>query len=149
MPDCEINEPVQGLKGKWKSHCCVWLSVIPWSIACLAPLAMEFSRQGYWSGLPFPSQGLNESPKVLQAQNILLGQGFPHSSVGKESACKVGNLGSIPGLGRSRGEGKGYPLQYSGPENSMNYELYSPWDLKESTRLSNFHFHRPATTLLE
>ena len=40
--------------------------------------------------------------------------GFPGSSAGKESACNVGDLGSIPGLGRSPGEGKGYPLQYSG-----------------------------------
>ena len=39
--------------------------------------------------------------------------GFPDSSVGKESACNVGNLGSIPGLGRSAGKGKGYSLQYS------------------------------------
>ena len=39
--------------------------------------------------------------------------GFPHSSVGKESACNAGDPGSIPGLGRSTGEGKGYPLQYS------------------------------------
>ena len=38
----------------------------------------------------------------------------------KVSACNVGDLGSIPGLGRSRGEGKGYPLQYSGLENSMD-----------------------------
>ena len=44
--------------------------------------------------------------------------GFPCGSAGKESACNVGNLGSIPGLGRSPGEGKGYPLQYSGLENS-------------------------------
>ena len=47
--------------------------------------------------------------------------GFPHSSVTEESACSVGDLGSIPGLGRSPGEGKGYPLQYSGLENSMDY----------------------------
>ena len=45
---------------------------------------------------------------------------FPDSSVGKEFACNVGDLGSIPGLGRSPGEGKGYPLQYSGLENSMD-----------------------------
>ena len=47
-------------------------------------------------------------------------EGFPDSSVGKESACNVGDLGSIPGLGRSPVEGKGYPLQYSGLENSMD-----------------------------
>ena len=43
---------------------------------------------------------------------------FRCGSAGKESACNVGDLGSIPGLGRSPGEGKGYPLQYSGLENS-------------------------------
>ena len=46
--------------------------------------------------------------------------GFPCSSAGTESACNVGDLGSIPGLGRSPGEGQGYPLQYSGLENSMD-----------------------------
>ena len=45
--------------------------------------------------------------------------GFPCGSAGKESTCNGGDLGLIPGLGRSPGEGKGYPLQYSGPENSM------------------------------
>uniref|UniRef100_A0A8C6FUD3 IF rod domain-containing protein n=1 Tax=Moschus moschiferus TaxID=68415 RepID=A0A8C6FUD3_MOSMO len=45
--------------------------------------------------------------------------GFPGDSAGKESACNAGDLGSFPGLGRSPGEGRGYPLQYSGLENSM------------------------------
>ena len=45
---------------------------------------------------------------------------FPCGSAGKESACNVGDLGSIPGLGRSPGEGKGFPPQYSGLENSMD-----------------------------
>ena len=44
---------------------------------------------------------------------------FPHGSAGKESACTVGDLGLIPELGRSPGEGKSYPLQYSGLENSI------------------------------
>ena len=47
-------------------------------------------------------------------------KGFPCASVAKESTCNEGDLGSIPGLGRSPGEGKGYPLQYSGLENSMD-----------------------------
>ena len=42
-------------------------------------------------------------------------------SVSNESVCNAGDLGSIPGLGRSSGEGKGYPLQYSGMENSIDY----------------------------
>ena len=53
--------------------------------------------------------------------------GFPDSSVGKEYACNAEDLGLIPGSGRSAGEGKGYPLQYSGLENSMD----SPWGRKE------------------
>ena len=47
--------------------------------------------------------------------------GFPRGSAGKESTCHVGDLGSIPELGRSPGKGKGYPLQYSGLGNSMDY----------------------------
>ena len=50
--------------------------------------------------------------------------GFPHSSDGKESTCNAGDLGSIPGLGRSPGEGKSYPLQYSVLENSMDYIVH-------------------------
>ena len=46
--------------------------------------------------------------------------GFPGGSVGKGSACNAGDLGSIPGLGGSPGEGKGYPLQFPGLEKSMD-----------------------------
>ena len=63
--------------------------------------------------------------------------GFPYGSPGKESTCKAGDLGSMPGLGRSPGEGKGYPLQYSG--------LEIPWTTvpgvaKSQTWRSGFHF---------
>ena len=47
-------------------------------------------------------------------------EGFPGGSDGKESACNVENLGSILGLGRSPGEGNGYPLEYSCLENSKD-----------------------------
>ena len=50
--------------------------------------------------------------------------GFPGGSVGKESACNAGDLGSIPGLGRTAGEGIGYPLQDSGLEKSMDYTVH-------------------------
>ena len=50
--------------------------------------------------------------------------GFPCGSASKESACIVGDLGSIPGLGRSPGEGKGYLLQYSVLENSKDYTVH-------------------------
>ena len=52
--------------------------------------------------------------------------GFLCGLAGKISDCNVGDLGSIPGLGRCPGEGKGYPLQYSGLENSMDCTLH-PW----------------------
>ena len=51
----------------------------------------------------------------------------------------MGDLGSIPGLGRSSGEGKGHPLQYSGMENSTDSIIHGV--TKSWTRLSNFHFH--------
>ena len=50
--------------------------------------------------------------------------GFPCGSAGKESACNAEDLGLIPGLGRSRGEGEGCPLQYSGLENSMDCTVH-------------------------
>ena len=57
-------------------------------------------------------------------QQALSYLGFPGGSAGKESTCKVGDLGSIPGLGRAPGEEKVYPLQYSGLENSMDCIVY-------------------------
>ena len=63
--------------------------------------------------------------------------GFPGASAGKESACSAGDLGSIPGLGRSPGGGKDYLLQYSGLENSMDCIVHGV--AKSWTRLSNFH----------
>ena len=64
--------------------------------------------------------------------------GFPCGSAGKESACNAGDLSSIPGLGRSAGEGKDYPLQYSGLEKSMDCIVHGVG--KNQTRLSNLHF---------
>ena len=62
---------------------------------------------------------------------------LPCGSDGKESTCNAGDLGSIPELGRSPGEGKGYPLEYSGLENSMDYTVHGV--AKSWTLLSNFH----------
>ena len=62
--------------------------------------------------------------------------GFPYGSADKEPANNGGDLGSIPELGRSPGEGKGYPLQYSGLENSMDYNGAT----QSQTQLSYFHF---------
>ena len=68
-----------------------------------------------------------------------LSEGFPGGSDGKESTCNVRDLYSIPGLGRFPGEGKSYPVQYSGLENSMDSIAHGI--TKSRTRLSYFHFH--------
>ena len=63
--------------------------------------------------------------------------GFSGGSDGEESACNEGDPGLSPGLGRSPGEGNGYPLQYSGLENSMDCIVHGV--TKSQTQLSNFH----------
>ena len=55
---------------------------------------------------------------------LFFGGAFPGDSDSKDSACNAGDLGSIPGLGRSPGEGNGYPLQHSGLENSMDCVIH-------------------------
>ena len=102
-------------KVKVKSFSHVRLLATPWTAAYQAPPSMGFSRQEYWSGVPLAS---------LVA--------------GKESDCNAGDLGSIPGLGRSPGEENGYPLQYSGLENSMGSIVH--WVTKSWTRSSVFPF---------
>ena len=63
---------------------------------------------------------------------------LPCDSAGEESTCNAGDLGLIPGLGRSPEEGKGYPLLYSGLENSMDCIVHGV--TKSWTQLSDFHF---------
>ena len=63
--------------------------------------------------------------------------GFPGGSDGKESTCNVRDMGSIPGMGRSPGEGKGYPLQYSLLQNSTDSIVHGI--AKNQTQLSYFH----------
>ena len=63
---------------------------------------------------------MNKEGVVHIYNRILFSHGFPGGSDGKESACKAGDPGSIPGLGKSPREGNGYPLQYSCLENFIN-----------------------------
>ena len=83
-----------------------------------------------WVGKIGPRRDRLPTPVVL---------GFLCGSAGKESVCNVGDLGSISGLGRSPGEGKGCPLQDSGLENSMDCIVHGV--AKSQTRLSDFLFH--------
>ena len=100
-----------GWEGLWIHFTCI-MAAIRHSCPLGSLRKSSVHRQIPWLSFRFP--GATE----------ILCDSFPDV---KESACNVGDLGSIPGLGRSPREGKGYPLQYSGLENSM----FSPWDLKE------------------
>ena len=71
----------------------------------------------------------------------VLFRGFPGGSAGQESACNAGDLGPIPRLGRSTGEGNGYPLQYSDLENSIDCIAHGI--AKSRSQQSYFHFHFP------
>ena len=75
------------------------------------PPAMQRPRFNFWVGKIRWRRDRLPTPVFL---------GLPGGSAGKESACDAADLGSMPGLGRSPGEGKGYPLQYSGLENSID-----------------------------
>ena len=79
-------------------------------------LAFREERPGMLLDIP-PCTGQHHNNEEL------FGPGFLYGSSGKESTCNEGDLGSVPGLGRSPGEGKGYPLQYSGLENSMDHTV--------------------------
>ena len=79
---------------------------------------------------------LNRIPELMVIPQM---EGFPCGSASRESACNVGDLGSISGLGSSPGEGKGYPLWYSGLENSVDY---SPWGCKESDTTEQLSLRR-------
>ena len=79
------------------------------------PLLNITQRNGSQSVVPGPA--MSATPGNLLKVHFW---GFPCGPAGKESSCSVGDLGLIPGLGRSPGEGNGYPLQYAGLENSKD-----------------------------
>ena len=114
-------------------------------IDCSLPLSIEFSRQEYWSGLPFPSPGDLPDPGIetrspaLQADSLPFG--FSDSSVGKESACDTGDPSLIPGSGRSTGEGIGYPLQYSWA--SLVAQLVKNPPAMQETRVQSLSWEDP------
>ena len=92
------------------------------------------------------AQLVKDLPAMQETPVQFLGQedptpvflGFPCGSAGKESTCSAGDLGPIPGLGRSPGEGKGSPLQYSCLENYMDCIVHGV--AKSQTQLRDFHF---------
>ena len=96
----------------------------------------------------FSSQAVQYHSNTSLCPNL----GFPGGSDGKVSAHNAGDPGSIPGLGRSPGEGNGNPLQYSCLENSMDGGAWwGPWGPKEldTTERLHFHFHMPQSLMPE
>ena len=90
--------------------------------------SLQRDAWGKITGLPMSPSPKGSLPSI---------PGFPGSSVGKESAWNAGDPGLIPRLGRSPGEGIGYPLQYSGLENSMDCIIHGV--AKSQTQLSDLH----------
>ena len=129
------------LEGLKQNHVCTRTqkkgTVIPQETEPDLPLSVQESLVEAWvdSGLPqgqqhwiqqsweLQSAGISsfeEGHKSFWITTITPTLGFPHCSVGKEYACHAGDLASIPGLGRSPGEGNGNPLQYNCLENPMD-----------------------------
>ena len=106
MGTLTVLRPPRYEKVKVKPLSCVRLFATPWTVAYQAPQSMEFSRQEYWSGLPFPSPGdlpnpgNNPKSPALHAE-YMADLSTLRASAGKESTCNEGDLGLIPGLGGS------------------------------------------------
>ena len=107
---------------------------LPWSLN-LNVISASF--ESLWHSLYTPLKLLDTSYNFIPRPCLIhhfpspSSQGFPRGSAGKESTWNNGDLGSIPGLGRSPGEGNSYPLQYSVLENSMDYIVH--WVTKSQT----------------
>ena len=113
-----VPPPTQGLP--WQLRC----SRI--CLQCRRPCFNSWVRKIFWRRDRLPT------PVFL---------GFPGGSTDKKSTCNVGDLGSVPGLGRQPGEGNSYPHQYSCLENPMGCIVHRV--AKSWTRLRDFHFHPP------
>ena len=126
----------------WRS---IDLYVCSFASTTLCRLLQHFSdssvgkESAYNAGDPGSIPGSGRSPGERDRLPTPVFLVFPCGSTAKESAYNLGDLGLIPRSGRSLGKGKGYPLQYSVLENSMDYIAHG---VTESwTQLSDFHFH--------
>ena len=108
---------------------------------CSAPGG--FSTQEYWSGSPCPSPGDLPNPRIKPRSPASQADALPSEPTGKPCLQQCFYLATmfLPGSARSPGEGKGYPLQYAGLENSMDCTIHGV--TKTRTRLSAFHFLLP------
>ena len=116
----------------WRPGFDPWSGKIPWRRERL-PTPVFWPRELHRLYSPW---GPKKSDRTERLSLSFLG--FPCGSAGKESACNVGDLGSIPELGKSPGEWNSYPFQYSYLENSMDCIVHGI--TKSQTWLSDFHF---------
>ena len=115
-------------------------SILAWKIPCTEATVRRGAKS--WTWLKWLSMHAYTFIFIIYTTYIW---GFPHSTVGKESACNAGDLGLIPGSGRSPGEGKSYPLQDSCLENSTDRRAMGS---QSWTWLSDWHTHTfPLTEL--
>ena len=128
--DC--SPPGTSVHGIFEARILQWVAISYQGLFPIQGLKLHLLHLLYWQADSLPLCHL-ESPgfKLYKIDFFIEYIYIWHtdSSVDKESTCNTGDLGLIPVLGRSPGEGKSYPLQYSGLENSMDY---SPWGHKES-----------------
>ena len=121
--DC--SPPGSSVRGIFQARVLEWGAIASgYNLQCRRPQFNSWVRKVRWRRDRLPTSVFS---------------GFPCGPAGKESTCSVGDLGSIPGLGRSPGEGKSYPLQFSALENSMDCIIHGV--AKSRTRLSDFQFH--------
>ena len=132
---CAWMVPSRGAGKQWHLECVAYVQLTPWShfgcCHCRSHLQCGRPSFDFWFGRICWRRDRLPTPAFL---------GFLCGLAGKESTCNAGDLGLItPGLGRSPGEGKGYPLQYSGLEISMDCTVHGV--AKSWTWLNAFHFH--------
>ena len=92
---------------KWKSLSRVRLFRTPWTVACQAPLSMEFSRQEYWSGLPFPSLGDLPNLGIKPGSSALQADSLSSEPPGKSKNVGVGSLSLLQGIFPTQGSNRG------------------------------------------
>ena len=128
------NLPVRVGKTPWRRE------LLPIPVVLPGEFHGQRSLEGYNSSWGHKESDTTESLTPSHRLSTML-QAFPGGSDGKESACNVGDLDSIPRLGRLPGEWNGYPLQYSCLENTQGQRSlagYRPWGHKESDTTVQF-----------
>ena len=125
------------IKNKKTQQCEYWLGAKNRPGVWVAPDLLHTHVTAPWR--PWFDSWVGKTPWRRDRLPTPVFLGFSCGSTDKESAHSAGDLGSIPGLGRSPEEGKGYAPQYSGLENSM--DCIVPGVAKSRTWLSDFHFH--------